>query len=304
MEGFVPYPAYTTEDGFEIPEHPGFYGKGYGLDSTFTSVGQRTIRHYNNANFSGNQKDDDYECMMRVEDGVYYLKINGLAVYRFSNSSQRWEFEKADRAEANMITGLYANNNRKDVYLPGPGDDEFYTGFKDIANQANTEKRFANRIAVYKAYNGVAMLDDYKIAYYRKDNRYCVDIYTLDSKNLYRKYIYDEVSGQWESKGSIFEKNISYVRGGATLDFYIPTMTDTLEWFNAANTNNAWLQSSALKRYRCVNDSWSEFSYRESPTLWYYYDPAARDLRINFAYTRYDGIQFKYDFNNNTWVRQ
>lgn len=306
MEGFVPYPAYTTDSGFAIEQHPEFYGAGYGLDDVFTSVGQRDIRHYNNRNYTGNIVTNNYSCSMKYTDGKYYLRITGLADYRFDPSTERWEFVRTNKAEANLISGLNGLN-KKDVFLPGVGDEEFFTGFKDIEDQQNTEKRWANRMAVYSTVNGLVQYDSYKIAYYRQDGKYCVDIYTLGNNgNVYRKYSYNENSEQWEDKGAIFNQNMSYYRltDGGQNYYYVPTRDDKLEWFNFGNTNGEWRQSSAIKRYKYVNGSWTEYSFNKSPTIWYVYNQATGDLRINFAYTRNDGIQFKYDFNRDTWVRQ
>ncbi|MBO4374659.1 MAG: prepilin-type N-terminal cleavage/methylation domain-containing protein [Lachnospiraceae bacterium] len=301
MEGFIAYPAYKKDNGFEIPEHKWFYGKGMALDSVYTSVGERNVRHYNNTNYTGSIREDPYQMYIKVVDGVYYIKIQGLAVYKFNTSTERWEFVKTDKAEANLASGVY-HNSKMDVFLPGPDSDEFFTGFKAIAQQANTEKRFADRMAIYRAYDGVSMLSKYKIAYYRKDSKYWVDIYTLDDKSVYRKYCYNENTEQWESKGNIFSANITIRRGSTVEYYYIPTKND-IEWFNYQDKKDWASPSSGFNRYRVVNGKWERFGNgrNDIPTQWYKYDSAKGELWIRFAYGNSVNADLKYNFSTNEW---
>ncbi len=302
-EGFVPYPGYTNENGIAIEAHPDFYAADYTLDSTYTSVGQKTVRRYNNSgNYSGNIGTETYSCSMRLVDGVYYLRIGGLADYRFDPDSERWEFVKPDTAEANLASGAY-HSNKKDVYLPGPDDEEFFTGFKNIADQQKSDKRFADRMAIYKAYNGKSQIEDYKIAYYRENGKYCVDIYTLGDKNVYKKYTYNEPSKQWESKGNIFDYNvvIRRVQWGHTYYeyYYIPTKND-IEWYNYQSTRD-WISAAGFMRYRLVDNSWERFPNGSSntPTQWYRYKDGK--LEIRFAYGNNTNVDYEYNFDTNKW---
>ncbi len=303
MEGFVPYPEYTTDDGFTIPAHPDFYGNNYGLDEVYTSIGKKKIRHYNNNNYTGGIREDEYTCYMKLVDGIYYLRITGLADYRFSKSSQRWEFVKSNNFQANLTSGLNGANTR-DVYLPGSADDEFFTGFKDISKQYNSEKKWADRIAIYSTVNGLVQYTSYKIAYYRQDGKYCVDIYTLGNGNVYKKYAYNETSEQWESRGDIFSPNIEIPRGTAVEYYYVPTKDD-IEWYNYQNAND-YVVPSGFMRYRRINNKWERFGNgsRDVPTQQYKYNAAQRTLYIKFTYSRTDVVEFKYDFTNNKWIRQ
>ncbi|MCR5650718.1 MAG: prepilin-type N-terminal cleavage/methylation domain-containing protein [Lachnospiraceae bacterium] len=299
-EGFVPYPEYTTDNGVTIEAHPDFFGVN--LDDVYKSVGVHTIRQYKNPNsYSGDPVNKDYACYMKIVDGVYYLRIPNQADYKFDTSKERWVFVKSNNFKGNLISGL--NGNSKDVYLPGAGDEEFFTGFKDISKQANSSKKWADKMAIYQTSNGLVQYSKYQIAYYRQDGKYCVDIYTLGEENsgVYKKYSYNEQTEQWDSKGDLFTVNITTPRGDK---FYIPTKND-LEWYGYP-ANSDFEVAKNFARYRYVQNHWEKYGNgaNDFPTQRYKYNAQTNDLRIRFHYNGGPDVDYQYNFTKDTWVKK
>jgi len=263
-EGFVPYPAYT-KDGFTYSKHSDFYGNSVTSweEGTYYDVGTKYIKYRN----GGGEETKDYRCSICYKDNTYYLKFKGVAVYKYNVTSERWEYERSDEFKANLSSGI--NGSDKDIYLPGPDDDEFYTGFKNIQNESETKRQLASNMSIYYVKDGVSDITDYKIAYFRKDNKYYVDIYTLNinwnNRELYKRYYYDTASKLWVQEGNIFSANINFTvvynaYYKVDYSFYLPTRTDTIDWYNKFdNTDNYYRVADGIVLYKIDGTSISRY---------------------------------------------
>ena len=210
VKAFVPYPGVEKRGRF-YSEHPDFYGVGAGTKTIETKNGSKT-----------------YDYSLSEKDDGYYIKLYTSGEYKFDTEKEEWVYkgEAEDTRRENLTT-----TDKVKWYVPGPDDEDFYTGYKSLADD---ERYFITRMPISKKANGKWVnfantnknnYGTYRFYIQKTGENYFVYV-DMPKTGTIDKYQYNKNNKKWEYKSS--EPDIPLL---ANLTTYADDFYDEQNWY-------------------------------------------------------------------------